>query len=301
MSKASILTLLEPHTTPQVCYNTMQEIKMLSGISIIDVSSVPTVPQWLQGCWRRAYIHQHFRQPKKIDEDNIVFYIQGPRLAIDLRLLQDRISSTKEQMECFAGLTRCSSPRDQQLPVVSWFPLFEFPSPAEDDGSHSNINLAAKVAAVASSQMSAEDQGLAKLEEGGCAWIERDVPTGGSELEERWERVFGFDSEAATCCEGDELDDGNDCARNLDSAVEGVKVCIEEVHVEVEVEEWMSSDAVLVHVGKNFGAAWRGPSKSGDWRFVVGSAQSNEKVGWEIVLSTHPDLEGRKFVDVFQK
>ena len=54
------------------------------------VDSLTPVPFWLQGCWRRAYIKQSFRPPRQIDEDNLVRYVQGPRLCLDMRLLKNR-------------------------------------------------------------------------------------------------------------------------------------------------------------------------------------------------------------------
>mmetsp|Transcript_18042 Transcript_18042/g.50108 ORF Transcript_18042/g.50108 Transcript_18042/m.50108 type:complete len:281 (-) Transcript_18042:234-1076(-) len=165
------------------------------------LGELKSVPRWLQGCWRREYIRQTFREPKPTDtaEETVVFYLQGERLCVDIRIntaAQRKASdawgaavdSGVPFVDCFAGVAV-----QEELPgdggeVMNWHPLFSLPGDAfqiDDEGVRTWL------AKVQSAPSATEDRGRVhektQTASGAVeAWLEFDVEGGSGVYEERW-------------------------------------------------------------------------------------------------------------------
>eukprot|EP00928_Gymnodinium_smaydae_P074077 TRINITY_DN57160_c0_g1_i1.p1 TRINITY_DN57160_c0_g1~~TRINITY_DN57160_c0_g1_i1.p1 ORF type:complete len:297 (-),score=42.52 TRINITY_DN57160_c0_g1_i1:141-1031(-) len=168
---------------------------------------IPKVPIWLQGLWSRDYIKQSFREPRQTDVDNIVKYMQGDVFCVDMRMTRachamKEVASSIEsyslddlklllELDCFAGMTTVHTDSKGNQ-VVSWHSVFSFPpNPPYWQDAKSNELLQDLKNEIMNGTAMTEDRGIAIVTDGDSggqapAWLELDVATEGSELEERW-------------------------------------------------------------------------------------------------------------------
>eukprot|EP00929_Paragymnodinium_shiwhaense_P064067 TRINITY_DN32060_c0_g1_i1.p1 TRINITY_DN32060_c0_g1~~TRINITY_DN32060_c0_g1_i1.p1 ORF type:complete len:293 (+),score=37.91 TRINITY_DN32060_c0_g1_i1:107-985(+) len=172
----------------------------------MSCDSLQVVPSWLQKVWSRDYIKQSFRAPRSTDTDNIVRYLQGRNLCVDMRLTQKREELKSKasldelsvddlsillEFDCFAGVTK-SDKDGQGRDAVSWYTIFSFPPSLSGDGNKA-VNPQSIYHDILKGTASTEDRGIAVPEVPATedankplVWLEFDVDTEGKELEERW-------------------------------------------------------------------------------------------------------------------
>ena len=140
------------------------------------------IPLELQGCWRREYIKQTFREPRATDTLAETWYLQaGNGLCIDCRI----DPTCGNDHDCFLGIAFW----DSEKSVLNWHPLVTLTGVPQENIAITQKFLHERIEKAIGNPSVTEDRGRVTWIEKGSVWLETDVEKGSEVLEEKWVRL----------------------------------------------------------------------------------------------------------------